>query len=233
MVLVTGVTPPQSQTTVPHKESTSDGIASNSILGDPYHIEEQTYNSMSTNPDLVQQVSPQDLFEKHIEEIDCELGKFELPIEADHEQDMPGNTSTHICSINAPISMHTNPLQIPNPTPSPPIILDENLKHHNSPEDTAPLSTWKRIPKVDKPVIRSQSVVVELKRTSTSYTSHSDLPNKNFWFLIMMQIKSRYWRRLVPSLARSNETVSMKLSRAWKPAYRRSTYRRSLFLFIA
>lgn len=61
---------------------------------------------------------------------------MKLPIEVDHEQDMP--------------------------------------------EDTAPLSTWKRIPRVDKPVVGRQAAVVGQKRTSTSYTSHSDLPNKKF-----------------------------------------------------
>nr|POE73301.1 dirigent protein 5 [Quercus suber] len=134
----------------PHKESTSVEIASNSILGDTFHTEKQTVHSTSTNPDLVQRSSAQDLFEKQIEDIDCELGKFELPNVADHEQNMPGNTSTQLRPINTPISMHTNPSQIPKPIPSSPIMMDENLKHHNSPEDTAPLSTWKHIPRVDK-----------------------------------------------------------------------------------
>ena len=35
----------------------------------------------------------------------------------------------------------------------------------------------------------------------------------------------RCWRRLVTSPARSNESLSLELSRAWKPVYRRSACR--------
>nr|POE98141.1 hypothetical protein CFP56_51332 [Quercus suber] len=151
----------------PHKESTSDESASNSIRRDTFHTEQQTVHSTSINPDLVQQLSPQDLFEKQIEDIDRELGKFELPNGADHDKNLPGITSTHLSPITTPISMHTNPSQIPKPTQPTPIMLDENLKHNNSPEDTAPLSTWKRIPRVDKSVSNNQSALVGLKRTGS------------------------------------------------------------------
>ena len=67
----------------------------------------------------MQHISSEDLFEKHIEEIDRDLRKFELPIGDDHGYDMPGNTSTSLRSIRTPISMHANPSQVPNPTPSP------------------------------------------------------------------------------------------------------------------
>ena len=35
----------------------------------------------------------------------------------------------------------------------------------------------------------------------------------------------RYWRRLVPSPAKSNDSVMLELPRAWEPADRRLAYR--------
>lgn len=133
---------------------------------------------MQSNSIFVQKIGSEDLFEKHIEEIDCELRKFELPIGDDHGYDMPSNTSTSLHSICTPISMHTNPSQIPNPTPPPPTILEDISKPTNFPEDSAPLSTWKCIPRADKVVTKNQKTVVGLKRTNPNHTSHFDLPNK-------------------------------------------------------
>ena len=168
----------QSLITDPCKESASEGITSNSNLRDPFHTKGQLFQTTQSNPDLVQQIGSKDLFEKHIEEIGRDLRKIELPIGDDHEYDMPGNTSTSLCSIYTPISMHTNPSQIPNPTPSPPIILEDISKPNNFLKDSAPLSTWKRIPRVDKVVTKNQTAMVGQKRTNTNHTSHSDLPNK-------------------------------------------------------
>ena len=150
----------QSLITDPCKESASEGITSNSNLRDPFHTKEQPFQTTQSNPDLVQQIGPEDLFEKNIEEINRDLRKYELPIGDDHGYDMPGNTSTSLCSIYTPISMHTNPSQIPNPTPSPPIILEDISKPNNFLKDSAPLSTWKRIPRVDKVVTKNQTAMV-------------------------------------------------------------------------
>ena len=47
----------------------------------------------------------------------------------------------------------------------------------------------------------------------------------NPWFYRLMKNKYRYWQRLVPSPTRSNESLSIELSWAWKPTYKRSACR--------
>ena len=46
---------------------------------------------------------------------------------------------------------------------------------------------------------------------------------KSKWFSMVKMNLQRYWQRLLNSLAKSNESVSLEHSWAWEPAYRRST----------
>ena len=39
-----------------------------------------------------------------------------------------------------------------------------------------------------------------------------------------MTKQQEYWRKLVPSLARTNESLMLELSRAWEPKYRKSAH---------
>lgn len=151
-----------------------------SIFEDTFHTCKHKVDPLRSNPGLVHSFNSEDAFEKHIEEIDRDLKKFEL--------------STEIVDANTPLSdKHLTPLpnkhipdnpqsynspHIPTPTLPHPIISSDIPNPSPPPPNTTNKTTWKRILRAD--VEHNPSLVVSngTKRAFPTNQQQTELPKK-------------------------------------------------------
>lgn len=128
--------PAQNQTTTihPKKVIIETGNSSNSNLNDPFLNENTTTNSPHLNSDFMPH-DTQNQFQKHLDELDHDLSKFDLPakdsinqkippiIKSSPNHSLPFSTSTHPKIFSqlptlspSPTTSPTHPYHIPEPT---------------------------------------------------------------------------------------------------------------------
>ena len=94
--------------------------------------------------------------------------------------------------------------------------------------NTVNATTWKR----QKRYITGTDAIMEdavgSKRSAHPTRGQPELQKKKKLFLSLAKVTKRYWRRLVPSPARTNESFMLELSGVWEPTYRESACRISV-----
>lgn len=138
----------------------------------------------------------QDQFQKHLDKLDRDLSKFDLPAEDSINLEIPPITKSSL-NQSLPFPNSTNPKifsQLPTLSPSPmpspnhPYhVLEPTLSPLNTPTEKSnladttinllPQPTWKRIPRADSKLATSKTEVLGLKRAATHSSHQSELSN--------------------------------------------------------
>lgn len=197
----------QTQTTIaqPKKVTVEPINCSNSILKDPFLNKNTKTDTTHLCSDFMPHAT-HDQFQKHLDELDCDLSKFDLPIEDSINQQNPPITKSSPNQI-VPFPNFSNPKILshsPSLSPSSTIspihsyhVPEPTLPTLNTPTsekstifptekpnltDTTinplPQPTWKRIPKADSKFTSGKTEVLGQKRAATHSFHQTKLPNK-------------------------------------------------------
>ena len=194
----------------------------------PFHTDSHVKIEVAAgNTDQIRGSLSAELFEEKIEEINRDLSKFDTVTDFQSKSNSPTGKENILESmtINEIFMKATQARATPSGSNRAPLSVIPDTSNIN----TANTVTWKRQVRYTTGTDVIMEDAVGSKRSAHPTGGQLELQKKKRnLFLGLPKVTKRYWRRLVPSPARTNESFMLELSGAWAPTYRESACRISV-----